>query len=121
MTDIDQLARRCMAARFALRQPTTRWAPQCLALAIRMAVVNRHWPGERVQEGLLDVAVDRRTRSPVRVAEARPWWDSPTHTDGAPGDLPALEGRLAELVDAAVLLDAIYVKIRDGQVGNRPF
>jgi hypothetical protein len=98
ITDIDQLSRRCMAARPALGQSSTRWTPQCLSLAIRMAVVNRGWPANQVQTALLDVASDRRTRSPVTVAEAGPWWDTPPNTDGTSNDdLPALEARLAEL------------------------
>jgi hypothetical protein len=100
ITDIDELARRCMATRSALGQATARWTPQCLALAIRMAVVNRGWPAEQVQAALLDVAADRRTRSPVRVAEAGPWWDTPApaRTDDVPDDdLTPLEDRLAEL------------------------
>jgi len=87
-----------MAARSALGQPTGRWTPQCLSLAIRMAVVNRGWPAEHVQTALLDVAADRRTRSPVRVAEAGPWWDTPANAEAVPDeDLRALEERLAEL------------------------
>jgi hypothetical protein len=98
IADIDDLSRPCMAARSALGQPSTRWTPQFLSLAIRMAVVNRGWPADQVQTALLGVAADRRTRSPVRVAEAGPWWDSPTNTNGAlDDDLPALEQRLAEL------------------------
>ena len=98
INDIDDLARRCMAARTALGQPTTRWTPQCLSLAIRMAVVNRGWPPGQVEAALLDVAADRRTRSPVRVAEAGPWWDSPPHAASRPDDdLLELEERLSEL------------------------
>ena len=79
--DRDELAPRCMAARTALGQPTGRWTPQCLALAIRMAVVNRGWPAPRVVSALLAVAGDRQTRSPVRLAEADPWWDAGTSDD----------------------------------------
>ena len=63
-----------------------------------MAVVNRGWPADQVQTALLDAADDQRTRSPVRVAEAGPWWNSPTTADVARDvDLPAHEERLAEL------------------------
>src|SRR4051794_15618207 len=56
------------------------------------------WPADQVRAALLEVAADRRTRSPVRVAEAGPWWDSPMHSAGPPDeDLPALEERLSEL------------------------
>lgn len=36
-------------------------------------------------------------------------------------DIQARCSRLLSPVDAAVFIDAIGVKIRDGQVGNRPF
>ena len=66
ISDIDDLSRRCAAARRALGQPANRWAPQCLAVAIRMAVVNRGWPPGDVLPSLLAIAGDRTTRSPVR-------------------------------------------------------
>jgi len=96
--DLDELSRRCMAARTALGQPTGRWTPQCLALAIRMAVVNRGWPAPRVVSALLAVASDRQTRSPVRLAEAGPWWDAGTSDDpGTDSELAVPNARLAEL------------------------
>ncbi len=73
--DLDDVARRCIAARLALGRPTTRWARPCLLVAIKLAVVTRGWPPERLVAALLTVAADPETRSPARVAEAGPWWD----------------------------------------------
>ena len=98
ISDIDDLSRRCGASRRALCQPAGRWAPQCLAVAIRMAVINRGWPPADVVPALLAIAGDRTTRSPVRLAEAGPWWDTPpvTTTDDQ-GELADLEQRLVEV------------------------
>ena len=98
ISDIDDLSRRCAAARRALGQPANRWAPQCLAVAIRMAVVNRGWPPADVVPALLAIAGDRTTRSPVRLAEAGPWWDTPPVTgNDDQGELADLEQRLVEV------------------------
>lgn len=107
ITDLDALTARCIAARNALGQPTGRWTPNALALAIQLAVTHRGWPPSAVTPALLAVTADPATRSPVRLAEAGPWWDTPTATgteqgDGNQGgddhasDLEALEARLAE-------------------------
>ena len=98
ITDIDDLSRRCAAARRALGQPAGRWAPQCLAVAIRMAVVNRGWPPTDVVPALLAIAADRNTRSPVRLAEAGPWWDTPpVAANDDQDELADLEQRLIEV------------------------
>lgn len=107
IADIAELSRRCIASRNALGQPTGRWTPQCLTLAIRMAVVNRGWPASDVVAALLAVAADRQTRSPVRVAEAGPWWDTAASADTEPDDdLADLETRLADLGGRRVTLQA---------------
>ena len=98
ITDLDDLSRRCAAARRALGQPANRWAPQCLTVAIRMAVVNRGWPPADVVPALLAIAGDRNTRSPVRLAEAGPWWDTPHVTASTQdNELADLEQRLIEV------------------------
>ena len=98
VSDSDDLSRRCAAARRALGQPASRWAPQCLAVAIRMAVVNRGWPPADIVPALLAIAGDRKTRSPVRLAEAGPWWDTPPVTTSAQDDqLDDFEERLVEV------------------------
>ncbi|MFC6007472.1 hypothetical protein [Angustibacter luteus] len=106
---LDELSQRCIAARRALGQPGGRWAPQCLAVAIRMAVVNRGWPACDVVAALLAVAADKVSRSPVRVAEAGPWWDA-VPSDVASADdaqsLAAAEARLADIGGRRVALQA---------------
>ena len=78
ITDLDALTARCVTARNALGQPTGRWTPHALALAIQLAVTHRGWPPATVIPALLAVAADPATRSPIRLAEAGPWWDTPT-------------------------------------------
>ena len=99
--DLAQLSRRCVATRAALGQPPARWSPQCLAIAIRLAVINRGWPPATVVPALLAVAADPTTRSPARLAEAGPWWDHTDTAGAAPGEPVGvdldLETRLAEL------------------------
>ena len=99
ITDLDQLAGQCMTARQVLGKPTTRWTARCLAVVIRLAVVTRRWPPASMEQTLLPVARDRESRSPARVAEAGPWWD--TQTLGADQamdahELAEMEARLAE-------------------------
>ena len=108
ITDLDALTARCIAARNALGQPTGRCTPHALAVAIQLAVTHRGWPPAAVIPALLAVAGDPATRSPVRLAEAGPWWDTPTAKSTTQGggnqngdehhasDLEALEARLAE-------------------------
>jgi hypothetical protein len=67
-------------------------------VAIKLAVVTRGWPAADVVPALLAVAADPATISPVRVAEAGPWWDRPlTDTAEDAAELTDLETRLAEL------------------------
>jgi transposase-like protein len=42
-------------------------------------------------------------------------------TDAVVEDMQAWTSRPLQSVYAAVFVDAIHVKVRDGQVGNRPF
>ena len=94
----------------ALGLSATRWAAPCLLAAIQLAVL-RGWPPEQIQPALLALAADRETRSPMRVAEAGPWWDQPPppppELDGV--DLAALE---AELDDVAEHRPALQAKAR---------
>ena len=96
--DLEGLAERCVAARRALGQPVGRWRAPCLLVAVKLAVVTRGWPAADVVPALLTVAADPATHSPVRVAEAGPWWDRPVMDTAADDvDLTELESRLAEL------------------------
>ena len=99
ITDLDQLAQECMTARQILGKPAGRWTSRCLAVVIKLAVVTRGCPPASMEQALLAVARDRESRSPARVAEAGPWWDTLTLAIDQPldaRDLAALEARLAE-------------------------
>jgi hypothetical protein len=111
ITDLPALAQHCQSARQALGLSATRWAGPCLLAAIQLALL-RGWPAEQIQPALLILAADRGTRSPMRLAEAGPWWDQPPPTppgelDGV--DLAALE---AELDDVAEHRPALQAKAR---------
>jgi hypothetical protein len=110
IADLSALAERCQTARQALGLSPTRWAGPCLLAAIQLALL-RGWPPEQIQPALLAVAADRETRSPMRVAEAGPWWDQPPppppELDGV--DLAALE---AELDDVAGHRPALQAQAR---------
>ena len=99
ITDLEALAKACMAARRVLGKPTARWTARCLGVVIKLAVVTRGWPAESMEQALLAVARDRESHSPARVAEAGPWWDA-VILGGDQGmdaqQLTALEARLAE-------------------------
>lgn len=71
-----------------------------------MAVVNRGWPPSDIAAALLAVAADKATRSPVRVAEAGPWWDTATPAPGDGGGVAAAEARLADLGGNRVTVQA---------------
>jgi hypothetical protein len=99
ITDLAELARQCITARQLIGKPTARWTARCLAVVIKLAVVTRGWPPASMEQALLSVARDRESRSPARVAEAGPWWDTVAlGADQAmdPHELAEMEARLAE-------------------------
>ncbi len=110
ITDLRTLAERCQTARRTLGLSPTRWAAACVLAAIQLALV-RGWPPEQIPPALLILAADRETRSPMRLAEAGPWWDQlpppPAELDGV--DLAVLE---AELDDVAGQRPALQAKAR---------
>ena len=99
ITDFQELARRCADARRFRGQSTTRWAAPCPLVAIQLAVNVRHWPAEFVAAALLAVAADPLTRSPMRLAEAGPWWDVRPATNKVAGD-PSVLAALEQQLDA---------------------
>ena len=106
ITDLAALAERCRTSRQALGLSPTRWAGPCLLAAIQLAVL-RGWPAEHIQPALLSLAADRETRSPMRVAEAGPWWDQPPPVPELDGvDLAALEAELDDVADRRPALQA---------------
>ena len=83
----------------------TRWAEAHLLSALHLAVRNRDWPAEQAARALLAVAADPESRSPVRVAEAGPWWDEPQPAGSeAREEIAALEADLEAADGLRVLL-----------------
>jgi hypothetical protein len=107
IADLTELVQRCQSARQALGLSATRWAGPCLLAAIQLALL-RGWPPDQVQPVLLTLAADPQTRSPMRLAEAGPWWDQPPPTP--PGldrvDLAALEAELDDVAEHRPALQA---------------
>ena len=56
-------------------RPAGRWTKHTLLAAIQLALT-RGWPAPLIAPALLVIASDPETRSPVRLAEAGPWWDT---------------------------------------------
>jgi hypothetical protein len=98
--DWDGFVNQCQALRRQLGQPTGRWSKHCLLAAIQLAVRARHWPAAQAKAALLSVAADPATRSPMRLAEAGPWWDEPgpatAESNVAAADLAVMEADLAD-------------------------
>jgi hypothetical protein len=106
ITDLEALARRCQDARRALGLPTGRWGGRHLAAAVQLALI-RGWPPALVQPALLTVAADPVTRSPMRLAEAGPWWDQPPPVGDSPtADVAELEAVLDEVAHLRPALQA---------------
>lgn len=106
--DWDGLVADCQALRRQLGQPTARWSSHCLLAAIQLAVRARGWSPTRAAAALRAVAADPATRSPMRLAEAGPWWDEPVATsavsDTDVAELAAMEADLADTGGLRVLL-----------------
>ncbi len=108
ITDLDAFTAMVQGLRRDLGQPSVRWSAPCLAAAIQFAVKVRGWPAAHVRDALLLVAADPHTRSPMRLAEAGPWWDHAerpglTRTRQEQDELDDLEASLAEADDRALL------------------
>jgi hypothetical protein len=99
ITDLNALAERRQKLRRDHHLPTTRWAAPCLHAALHVAVVNRGWPASQAQLALLTVAADTTTRSPMRLAEAGPWWDQPAVASREPTADPTELARLEQVLD----------------------
>lgn len=99
-------------------QPATRWSAPCLLAALQLAVRGRGWPVAHAAAALRAVAADASTRSPMRVAEAGPWWDEPipavTATES--DELAAME---AQLADADGLRPALQRRAREQLTAER--
>lgn len=96
VTEVQQLRRQ-------LGAPVNRWAGPCLASALQLAVRGRGWPAEQAAQALRNVAADPKTISPMRVAEAGPWWDE-APTAEPDEDLDEMEAALLEAGGARIQL-----------------
>jgi len=106
--DLAALAATVQGLRRDLGQPSVRWSAPCLATAIDFATKVRGWPAQHARHALLLVAADPQTRSPMRLAEAGPWWDHAqqpglTRTPHEQAELDGLEATLADADDRAHL------------------
>jgi hypothetical protein len=112
--DWDGFVNQCQALRRQLGQPTGRWSKHCLLAAIQLTVRARNWPAAQTKTALLSVAADPATRSPMRLAEAGPWWDEPgpatAASDIAAADLAAME---ADPADAGGLRPLLQRQARE--------
>lgn len=94
IADWPSFVAECVDRRRKLHRPPGRWAGPCLDAALQLAVRGRSWPANLAADALLAVAADPESRSPMRVAEAGPWWDGRPLT-------AAVEPPTAEEVEAA--------------------
>ncbi|MBC3763432.1 helix-turn-helix domain-containing protein [Quadrisphaera oryzae] len=98
---LDVIVEMCAASRTAHGLGTACWQAPHLLAALELAVRRRLWPARFAATALLKVAADPATRSPMRLAEAGPWWDEaskPEHASGLSAeDVDALEARLQAL------------------------
>ena len=94
-----------------LGAPTTRWAGPCLAAALQLATRGRGWPPDQAAQALRRVAADPKTRSPMRVAEAGPWWDETPDPDAA-GDAEGLRAMEAALLEAGGIRIELQLQAR---------
>ena len=112
--DWDGLVADCQALRRQLGQPTARWSSHCLLAAIQLAVRARGWSATRAAAALRAVAADPATRSPMRLAEAGPWWDEPvTAAPVCGGDVAELAAMEADLADAGGLRVTVQRQARE--------
>jgi hypothetical protein len=111
--DWDGFVAQCQALRRQLGQPTGRWSKHCLLAAIQLAVRARDWPAAQAKTALLSVAADPATRSPMRLAEAGPWWDEPVVRDAPTGDPAELAAMEADLADAGGLRPLLQRQARE--------
>ena len=113
ISDADGFAAEITALRRDAGGLSARWARPSLVAALQAAVKARGWPAHHAAHALRIVAADPNTRSPMRLAEAGPWWDEAAAAAAGRGgesphdecdepqrDGPSLEQVEAELVEA---------------------
>ncbi|MCU1691882.1 MAG: hypothetical protein JWM64_973 [Frankiales bacterium] len=103
LTQPADLARRVVASRAEAGLSTRAWGPDAIERAVVRAQ-ERGWPTTGVEAALLAVAVDPASRSPLRVAEAGPWWVGVVEDTPTAEQLVVWEHALDELDGQRVLL-----------------
>jgi len=76
---LEAVAVRCQRLRAGAGLAVGRWTLRCVLAAVH-AALQRGRPADRLVAALLVLAADPGTRSPMRLAEAGPWWDPPVRT-----------------------------------------
>ena len=122
VTDLGAFVDEVAVARGSAGRDAVRWSGPCLLTALQAAVKLRGRPAEHAAAALVDVARDPATRSPMRVAEAGPWWDravrpAPARTSEEDAELAALEAALSDRDDRASLQQRAREHLR---VADRP-
>jgi hypothetical protein len=100
IADWAAFVEKCRRTRSLIGQSADRWTGAGLAAALRIAVCERDRPAGVAPAALLLLAGDMDTRSPMRLVEPGPWWDTPITEDGPPtvdGQVLAAERRLADV------------------------
>lgn len=110
--DWNEFVADCGRRRRAISKSNTRWASHCLDAALQLAVRGRSWPGALAADALLAVAADPDSRSPMRVAEAGPWWDVVPTSSFSPVAREEIEAANAELAEADGLRVALQQRAR---------
>jgi hypothetical protein len=108
IADWEEFVASCVARRREAGRPVGRWGSACLDAALQLAVRTRSWPASDAARALLAVAADPATHSPMRVAEAGPWWDgsAPATSKEVEEEVAAAEQLLAETGGLRVALQA---------------
>ena len=114
ITDWDGFVADCASRRRAGGRPVGRWSGPCLDAALQAAVVARHWPADRAAAALLAVAADPDSRSPMRLAEAGPWWDeTEAAAQGSAASVEEVEAAVAQLEELGGLRPLLQQQARD--------
>jgi hypothetical protein len=110
ITDMDAFVTDVQALRTDVGASVGRWSRPPLVAALQTAVRARGWPEHTAAEALKAVAADPATRSPMRLAEAGPWWDiaQPHGLDSRSGSAGKDEANAA---DERVLLEVAEAEL----------
>lgn len=92
---------------------SARWARPSLVAALQAAVKARGWPAEDAATALKIVAADPATRSPMRLAEAGPWWDDAAAASAHAATAPPAGEKYADDADDGVPLTQVEAELAE--------